>query len=129
MTRAVRRLVQTLCSRKTAERVCQQAKEFPTFRCAKIPGRRTIPLGPPRLPGSRATSRASLSRSRCLPCLPIATCDRKFHVDSGVVALLIFDFSLSKRGLRAGAPENRLLRLINETFFNQDSKRAQNFRF
>src|SRR5205823_8849838 len=59
---------------------------------------------------------------------PIAARDRKFHINRSVVAFLILNFGFGERGLRAGAPENRLLRLINETFFNEDRKRAQNFR-
>ena len=38
-----------------------------------------------------------------------AASDRKLDVNSGVVALLIFDFGFSERGLRTSAPENGLL--------------------
>ena len=55
--------------------------------------------------------------------------DRELDVNGGVVAFLIFDFGFGQRGLRAGAPENRLLRLINEILFNEDGEGAQNFGF
>src|SRR5438067_1414329 len=58
-----------------------------------------------------------------------AACDRKLNVNGGIIALLIFHFSFSERSLRAGAPKDWLLRLINETFLNKHRESAQNFRF
>ena len=55
--------------------------------------------------------------------------DRKLDVNSGIVALLILDLSLGQRSLGAGAPENRLFRLVNQTLLDKNSKSAQNFRF
>src|ERR1017187_9675325 len=58
-----------------------------------------------------------------------ATGYRKLHVNRGVVPLLIFNFGLGQRGLSAGAPENRFLRLINEILFNEDGEGAKNLGF
>ena len=55
--------------------------------------------------------------------------DRKLNVNGCVIALLVLHFGFGERGLRAGAPKDRLLRLINETFLNENGERAQNFRF
>src|SRR5205807_1480517 len=53
----------------------------------------------------------------------------KFHVNSGVIALLVLHFGFGERGLGTGAPENWFLRLINQTLLNKDRERAQDFRF
>ena len=58
---------------------------------------------------------------------PVAT--GNLHVNRGVVALLIFHFGFGERGLRAGAPEDRLLRLVHQAFLNENRERAQDFRF
>ena len=58
-----------------------------------------------------------------------STHDRKFDVNGGVVAVLIFHFGFSEGGLRAGAPEDRLLRLVHQAFLNENRERAQNLRF
>ena len=39
----------------------------------------------------------------------LAAHDRKLHIDRRILAVLIFHFRLRERGLRAGAPEDRLL--------------------
>src|SRR6266481_615523 len=83
------------------------------------------------------SARSSVSEipSRCCPnrnaCFArqFAAYDRKLDVNGGVVAFLIFHFGFSERRLRAGAPKDRLLRLINETFLNKHCESAQNFRF
>ena len=58
-----------------------------------------------------------------------STHDWKFDVNGGVVAVLIFHFGFSEGGLRAGAPEDRLLRLVHQAFLNENRERAQNLRF
>ena len=60
---------------------------------------------------------------------PVAARDRKFHIHSRVVAVLIFDLRFGERSLGAGAPKNRLLRLVNQSFLNEDRECAQDFRF
>src|SRR6267378_3395167 len=52
---------------------------------------------------------------------------RESHVNRGVVPVLVLHFGFGQRGLRACAPKNRLLRLINETFLNEYSESAQDF--
>ena len=59
----------------------------------------------------------------------VAGYDRKLHVDGRVFAVLIFDFGLRERGLRAGAPKDRLLRFVDQPFLDEDGERAQNLRF
>src|SRR4029077_19151708 len=58
-----------------------------------------------------------------------STHDRKFYVNGGVVAVLIFYFGLGEGGLRARAPENRFLRLVHKAFLNENRESAQNLRF
>ncbi len=53
--------------------------------------------------------------------------DREFDVNGSVVAFLIFDFGFGERGLGASAPKDRLLRLIDEAFLNENGEGAQNF--
>ena len=55
--------------------------------------------------------------------------DRKLHVNGGVVALLIFHLGFGESGLRAGAPEDRLLRLVHQAFLNENRERTQDLRF
>src|SRR6266550_6162371 len=52
----------------------------------------------------------------------------KLHEHGGVIAFLIFHFGFREGGLRAGAPENRLQRFVNQTFLNEDGEGAQNLR-
>ena len=58
----------------------------------------------------------------------LARRDRKLHVDRGVVPVLVFDLGFGQRGLRAGAPEHRLLALINEALFDEDGEGADDLR-
>ena len=53
----------------------------------------------------------------------------KLHEDGGVIAFLIFHFGFGEGGLGARAPENRLHRLVNQTFFHEDGEGAQDLGF
>ncbi len=59
----------------------------------------------------------------------VAARDRKLHVNRGVFAVLIFHFGFGQRGLRAGAPKDRLHAFVNEAFFDEDREGAENLRF
>ena len=60
---------------------------------------------------------------------PRSTDNRKFDVNGGVIALLVFHFGFSEGSLRASAPEDWLLRLIHQALLNKNRERAQDFRF
>ena len=55
--------------------------------------------------------------------------DRKLHVNRRVLAVLVFHFGFGQRGLRAGAPEDRLHRFVNQPFLHEDGEGAQDLRF
>ena len=59
---------------------------------------------------------------------PLAARDRKFHVNRGVVAFLIFHFSFGERGLRAGAPENRVSSIGKRDPFQRRPRTREGFR-
>ena len=59
----------------------------------------------------------------------VAARNRKFHIDRGVMAVLVFHFRFGQRRLRPGAPEDRLQAFVNEAFFDKDREGAQNLRF
>ena len=65
---------------------------------------------------------------RCLPYLSLTAAIGNLSKLS-VGPLLIFHFGFSERRLGAGTPKDRLFRLINQTFLNEHSEGAQNFRF
>ena len=58
-----------------------------------------------------------------------STDDRKLNVNGRVITFLVFHFGFSQRSLSAGAPKNRLLRLVNQTFLYEHGKRAKDLRF
>jgi hypothetical protein len=53
----------------------------------------------------------------------------KLHEDGGVIAFLIFHFGFGEGGLGAGAPEDRLHRLVNQTLLHEDGEGAQDLGF
>src|SRR5436305_14747309 len=52
--------------------------------------------------------------------------DREPNVNCGVIALLVFHFCFCQRGLRASAPKDRLLGLVNQAFFHENGECTQN---
>ncbi len=55
--------------------------------------------------------------------------DREFHIRGGVLAVLIFHLGFGQRSLRAGAPEDRLLRFVNEPLLHENGEGAEDVRF